>query len=375
MKRVPNTPDTVPDSFVLAQNAREMEQQADDGRPLTLREFISLNIPPPKPLLGTVENCYLAEGGIAMLASEPHVGKTTLALDLIAHLASGTEWLGIHVERPVRILLLENEGPMAMFQRQVRKKIASWEGDDFADHVTILTNKWGDWSLREERDREYIKGYCKTHAIDLVIGDTLGTLGVDGNGSPAETRAFQDLVRQAGLGAQAWLLLHHFNRTAGVPALSLNRLSGDWGKWPDTIAYLEGGGLHVTKLGWPKTRFVDDKPEGWSILKWVLESRSFAVAGRDEKGEETYEAAVLEYLTHRNLEGPTTREIIAAKLGKTDGVHAALKSLADAGKIVNRGSPSHSRWYAAPQTDEDRDAQIMLAIDRMPDIDDLSESA
>jgi hypothetical protein len=367
MKRVPNepTPSRVPDEMVLEQNARELTGQAGPGA-MTFADFKDLAIPSPKPLLGTIENCYLAEGGVMILASDPHVGKTTLALDLIAHMASGTDWLGITVLRPVRILVIENEGPKAMFQRQVRRKIETWEGEPFADNVYLSTDRWGDRDLRMESDREFVRGFCAANAIDLVIGDTISALGSEGNGGPGDTKAFQGHVRQSGLGAQAWLLLHHFNKTTGLSGLNLNRMTGDWAKWPDTVAYLESGGSHTTKLGWPKSRFVEDKPEDWTILKHIVESRSFAIAGK-EKVEDVRERDVLNYLSHVNVEGPTTRQIVNEVDGNYQGKLDAIKRLADSGKIVNKGDEHHSRWYVAETTDEDRTEQIETALDLMPE--------
>ena len=46
-------------------------------------------------------------------------GKTTWAIDGVVHLAAGAAWLGIPVPRPVRVLVIENEGPAELFREKL----------------------------------------------------------------------------------------------------------------------------------------------------------------------------------------------------------------------------------------------------------------
>ena len=54
--------------------------------------FVALNIIAPPPLWGTEEHALLVEGGLAIFAGRPGVGKTTAIIDLVCHLAAGIPW-------------------------------------------------------------------------------------------------------------------------------------------------------------------------------------------------------------------------------------------------------------------------------------------
>jgi RecA-family ATPase len=47
-------------------------------------------------------------------------GKTTLVIDLAYHLACGDPWLGFAVDRPLQVLVIEDEGPRSSFQAPLR---------------------------------------------------------------------------------------------------------------------------------------------------------------------------------------------------------------------------------------------------------------
>ena len=93
-----------------------------DGAPVaevvTLEEFVAVDEPAPSALGDG--RPLIPEGGDVMFYGDGGAGKTTLAIDLAFHLAAGDDWLGFPVASPVRVLLIENEGPRPLFRKKLR---------------------------------------------------------------------------------------------------------------------------------------------------------------------------------------------------------------------------------------------------------------
>ena len=147
---------------------------------LELDDFIAEKQEGKAALLGTPDDNVLPAGGLAILAALPHKGKTTLAVDLAFHLASGADWLGIPVPQPGRVLIIENEGPREPFRRKLEAKRAAWPHSlEASIHVHVM--HWGRFTLADEpclRDLQYA-----VQLADVVIADPLTTLGVKDVGS------------------------------------------------------------------------------------------------------------------------------------------------------------------------------------------------
>ena len=73
---------------------------------LSLDDFIAAKSETPPALLGVDEDIVLSVGGLLILAGRGGKGKTTMTIEAALHLASGVEWLGISVPRPVRMLFI-----------------------------------------------------------------------------------------------------------------------------------------------------------------------------------------------------------------------------------------------------------------------------
>src|SRR5262249_2339536 len=71
---------------------------------------------PPDALVGNTDTVLLPVGGLLILFAKGGRGKTTLTIDLALHAASGVDWLGFRIGRPLRVLFVENEGPRESFR-------------------------------------------------------------------------------------------------------------------------------------------------------------------------------------------------------------------------------------------------------------------
>jgi hypothetical protein len=79
---------------------------------VSAEEFASVDEPGAEALLGEgQDDAVLPAGGDGMIYGDGGAGKSTLAIDGGFHLASGTDFLGITVQRPVNVLLLDSSVP------------------------------------------------------------------------------------------------------------------------------------------------------------------------------------------------------------------------------------------------------------------------
>ncbi|MEK6271476.1 MAG: AAA family ATPase [Actinomycetota bacterium] len=176
---------------------------------LPLDEFIANKQDAPEPLLGTEDDNILPAHGLGLVIGKGGKGKTTFVIDLILHLASGVDFLGLKVERPLNIMMIENEGPREPFRRKLERKLESWP-HEIKGLIAIHTENWGLARLDLPGVVDRLNAYCTEHEIDLVVGDPLDSLGMDGEGSPSETRAMVDRFKAGGLFTErAWLTPHH----------------------------------------------------------------------------------------------------------------------------------------------------------------------
>ena len=119
-----------------------------------LAEFIAVDEPGAEPLLGKPDAILIPENGDVMFYGDGGAGKTTLAIDLGFHLAAGDTWLGIPVPHPVRVLLIENEGPRPLLRQKLKRKREAWNGGDLGDRVDVFERPWREFTFASEQWRE-----------------------------------------------------------------------------------------------------------------------------------------------------------------------------------------------------------------------------
>ena len=105
-------------------------------------EFAARKYPDAEPLLGERGSTYLAVGSLLLVYGSDGAGKSTWTIDAAAHLGAGRDWLGLPVPRPVRCLLIENEGPGGLYQEKLDAKRKSWDGAAFTANWHTFTSPW-----------------------------------------------------------------------------------------------------------------------------------------------------------------------------------------------------------------------------------------
>jgi hypothetical protein len=312
----------------------------------SLADFLAHPFPEAEPLLGEPGAIFLARGSLLMVYGADGSAKSTWTIDGLAHLAAGIDWLGIAVPRPVRICIIENEGPPNLFQRKLEAKIESWEGPEFAHNVFAFAGPWGEFSFADAEAREALVAFCEEHAIDLVTANPTLGLGVAASGRPDETQQFVDWLVACGLKTdRAFWLLHHENKAG--------QISGDWGRHPDTKVQLEQDGNRPrTKLTWAKTRWATLPSETVAracLLEWIIDTQGYSVTDLETVGasDSELEARLVEYLLEHP--GATTNAIKAS----VKGTNSRIRELLEGERFdCFEGRNRSKLWFVSTTTSE-----------------------
>ncbi len=308
-----------------------------------LAEFLAIEDHHAPALVGTADETLITAGGFLLMAGQGGASKTTLSLDAIAHMASGTAWLGWPVDRPVRCLIIENEGPRPKFREKLQSKLDAWQGAAFQDNVYVLAEPWTRFGLDDEGLRRELREFLVQEKIDLVLGDTLDSLGVQGVGSPDETRLFLTWLREVGLFDDvAWWLLHHFNKAPHRDVIQ--QLSGAWGGHPDAILGVKKEGKHRTKLTWAKLRWATEPEDPVQLLQWQTDTRGFAIVEQQpEVEDDEIHERIAEFLA--GVHEASGREVQQGVQGQNKRIGELLKEGLEEGRYVNRsGNIRRPRW-------------------------------
>jgi AAA domain len=327
--------------------------EAGAFRIVSLDVFLDVEDEPSVPAIGAPGETLLPIGGLLIMGGDGGASKTTLTLDAVAHLASGTTWLGYEVQRPLRVLLIENEGPRAFFREKLRSKADTWQGRPWRPNVSILDEPWAGVNFAREDHRERLRSFVREHEIDLVVADPLDSLGIAGAGKPEETREFVHWLRELGLhdphNPLTFWILHHFSKTPQKSVVQA--LSGSWGGHPDAILGVELGDGQTTKLTWGKLRHATPPADKVTILSWDVATRGFAAVPKAEPPDhDELRERVREYV--EGQPGAPQSEIEAEIGGRRERVREALSWWAsDEGSRLLALGPGRAAngkyWYPA----------------------------
>jgi 5S rRNA maturation endonuclease (ribonuclease M5) len=259
----------------LPAEAEQANEAARALRIVPLEEFAAVDEASATPLLGADDEVIIAADSLTVFYGDGGAGKTTLAVDAVAHLASGTSWLGFPVPRPVRVLLIENEGPRGLFRRKLRRKIAAWDGAPFAPNVVVVEEPWARTSFADEELRTALAEELDRLEIDLVVAGPVKRLGMEGGGTPDEVSRFHDLINALRARVRrplAVLLVHHENKAGGV--------SGAWSGEPDTLVRVTLDGRDRTIVKLEKTRWASSAHGSKLMLAWA-KGEGFTIVDRE----------------------------------------------------------------------------------------------
>lgn len=207
----------------------------------------------------------IAAGSDALCYGDGGAGKTTLATDLCFHLAAGESWLGLVTPaRPLRIAIVENEGPRPMLRRKLDRKLAA-AGLEINGRIVVLDEPWGELTFANELHLQALAQAATRLELDmLVVGPLISAGEFPLGGTPTEVARFEQHTKDLRRLIErplAILLVHHENQAG--------RVSGAWGRFGDTHLHITALGNGKTRLHWAKARWASSLHKTTSVLRWA----------------------------------------------------------------------------------------------------------
>ncbi len=253
------------------------------------RDFIASRAAQVFPLVGTAEECVIADDSLVILFGDGGAGKTTLGIDFARHGCSGEpEWIGLRLPRKLRVYIIENDGTRDPFAKKLEIARERWTGAEYLDDLRIRDpERWGDFSLSNEEHRRELAADIDAESIDLVMLGPLVGAGAAGSGTPDEVSDFDALVKDLRARTRrkfALIVLHHENRAGGV--------SGAWERLPDTLMHVKAASNGRTLIFWEKVRNSSELHQETWTLAWTGDM-GFR---REEQAARDYREALVEAL-------------------------------------------------------------------------------
>jgi hypothetical protein len=262
---------------------------------MPIREFVDLEREHSEPMLADGDGrAIVGFLSLVLLGALGGHGKTTWGVDLFLHMAAGVDYPPFTVPRPVSILLVENEGPEQLFADKLRSRLEHFP-HDLKARLDVCTFDWGGFSLADEVHRERLIHEIADKGYDLVFGDPLDSLGIEGVGSPEDTRKFLALMKQTGLNKSvAWWLNTHPRKEETKEAL--NEIAGAWGGKPDSVFLLRMLEGDRTQIRQPKLRWARRGKGPTLLFAFDPDTEAFNFIGEQTEDERDYLAEVRELL-------------------------------------------------------------------------------
>jgi hypothetical protein len=247
-----------------------------------LEAFAALKEPDAEALARTsAGGTVISSRGLVIVYGDGGAGKTTLTIDCAFALASGKPWLGlVEPDRPLRIAVIEAEGPREEFRRKLERKLAH-HGDTLDGRISVLEEPWAEFTFADETHRSALATAIDRDATDLVLVGPVAAVGMVGGGTPDEIRAFEELLKKLRTIVKrpfAIMLVHHENR--------IGKISGAWERVPDTLMHITGQGHGRTRIWWQKARWASALHDTKTHLTWA-EGESFTVEEKPEVSDDT----------------------------------------------------------------------------------------
>ncbi|HEV2380860.1 MAG TPA: AAA family ATPase [Terriglobia bacterium] len=202
-----------PDSIRQAlEELDTLRAQGSDGRTKTLRavslrELLSMNLPPRGMLLDPV----IPEQGLSLLYAKRGVGKTHLALGIVVAVASGSQFLRWTAPSPQPVLYIDGELPASLLQKWCAEIANAIGTDAGAENLRIITPDLQNFcipDLSTRQGQDLLRP--DVERARLVVLDNLSALCRTGNENEAEAwlplQEWGLSLRRAG---KSVLFLHH----------------------------------------------------------------------------------------------------------------------------------------------------------------------
>jgi hypothetical protein len=277
---------------------------------LPIHDFIERPREHREPILADVDGrAVIGRRSLVLCGGLGGSGKTTLFNDLALHLAAGIDYPPFTVPEPISVLMIENEGPEELFAEKLEARLESFS-HELKGRLDVCVFDWGGFSLAQDVHRERLANEIVEKGYDLVFGDPLDSLGIEGVGSPQDMRDFLALMKATGLNKNvAWWLNTHPRKEETKEAL--NEISGAWGGKPDAVLLLRMLEDDRTQVRFPKLRWAKRGKRPSILLGFDPETEAFTYLGEESEEERDYLAEIRAML--EDTPWRTAKEIAAPK--------------------------------------------------------------
>jgi len=250
------------------------------------------------PLVGTPGEVLVPEEADVLLYGDGGASKTTLANDFAVHLAAGDDWLGFPIPHPARVLIIEAEGPRAMFREKIRRKLGAWSGSMYGDRLWVRQEHWGEFRFDDD---DAVARWIEEHEIDVLVVGPLTAVGFDDRGTIPEVREFMRRVDAWRLrtGRRLTVVIVHHENKAGT-------ISGAFEGVCDTLLHAEVHTRGTTLLTIEKAKWASRWHKEKLKLAWTP-GEGFELVEQEERD---YVTEASGYLAENGWR--TSREIAPA---------------------------------------------------------------
>ena len=274
----------------LADTAAIVDPTPDEPPTLkftALEEFAAVDEPGAESLASSANGeAAIAAGSDILVYGDGGAGKTSLVIDLSFKLAAGDTWLDLVTPaRPLRIAIVENEGPRPMLRRKLNRKLA---GASLAGRIVVLEEPWGELTFADSTHLHALAAAATTLDLDLlVVGPLISAGQFPLGGTPTEVATFEEHTKELRRLIDrplAILLVHHENQAG--------RVSGAWGRFGDTHMHITALGHGKTRLHWAKARWASSLHKTTSNLLWA-DGESYTIEDKPEITRDTIRESII----------------------------------------------------------------------------------
>lgn len=304
-----------------------------------------LSKPEPK-LEWLIENLWVDQSR-GLIAGNPGVGKTWLALDMLISVASGQLCLGRYPVRQGAVLLMEEEASELNLSRRLHSmaRARGLSAESLANlHLAVRS------FAKLPLDVAEIGRYIIAHEIKLVVFDSLRRFHSVDENSSSEMQSVLDAFGRLNMCGCSVVLIHHLAKASSdhhsKPLFERLRGSSDLWAWRDCILGVEGEEDASECICSFQFRDAESQPP--IRITRAVDDRSGAISmtcSGIEESEEYAEkiAAMLDYM--RSQFGAVSKEKVLKNVkGNKQNKGRIFKLMASKGLIVKEGV----EWVIAP---------------------------
>ncbi len=295
----------------------------------------------PEPKIEWLIDNIWTDHSRGMIAGNPGVGKTWLALDMLISVASGKLCLGKFPVKQGPVLLIEEEASELNLARRLHA-MARARGlqDTDLSNFHLLTRQF----VKIPKDIKNLFHFCAGLDIKLIVFDSLRRFHAYDENSSSEMQPVLDSFAMLGMMTEASVvLIHHLAKSSEMsqkPLFERLRGSSDFWAWRDCLIGMEGEEDPDTALC--SFQFRDAESQEPIIVKRCVGEMTGAIGLEVVNIEESEEfadksALIVKFLSNQS-DASTENNIFKAVKGRRQEFLRIFKRMAKLRMVIKNGS-------------------------------------